>query len=284
MANIQNDIPEIILELAREAIALGFHEVHVTFGHMGAEYSSPIEWLLFLSKVEYGDGDDNFIRATAFRDEPLQAYRSGEPTAENPFGGFYWNVEQIRAWMREPLTDDFAKAGKYESWTPRTDEEIQRFLLGHWDLFEMGVRNGWSMEHRTNWRDAERLKEMLSERDSSEGVAREILPVRTLNWNASNNFYNREGHPAHRSTGAPVSTGGWIIAHGAGSVDRRKQNHGPTHFDPITEEELLEILGNNAPWFVRVALSDEETEEWMYFPEALEDEEFTIRADSKEKE
>lgn len=285
MANIQNDIPEIVLELAREAIALGLHEVHVSFGHLGADYSSPIEWILFLSKVEYANNEEaNFLRASALRNQPLEAYRRGEPSKDNPLGGFYWDAEQIRAWMQEPLADDLAIDGEYASWVPQEDEEIRRFLLGHWELFELGVRNGWSMEHRTNWRDAERLKKMFSERDGSEGAAREILPVRTLKWNASNNFYNREGHPAHRSTGTPVSTGGWVMAHDSGSVDRRKQNHGPTHFDSISEEETLAILGNSAPWFVRVALFDEETEEWMYFPEALEDEKFTIRADSKEKE
>ena len=47
----------------------------------------------------------------------------------------------------------------------------------------------------------------------------------------------------------------------------------------LSEAQATELLTCNAPWFVRVALFDEEQEEWLHYPEALQPEERTIALD-----
>lgn len=44
MRTIENDVPQILLELAREAFTLGLGKVSLGFMYMDAEFVSPIEW------------------------------------------------------------------------------------------------------------------------------------------------------------------------------------------------------------------------------------------------
>lgn len=271
MRTIENDIPEIFLELAREAFALGLAEVHLGFWYMDGDFISPIEWSLSLSKRDSNIATD-YITATMGRNGSEEYPTAYVPDpSRNPLAGSYLDPEGIRAWMREPLES----AGEFiPGWAPVEDPEDQKRLLEQWPLFESGVRSGWTMERQVGWEDLELRRSSAEE--SGRELPSDIFPTMKLSWEISNSFYNLKGHPAHRSTGAPVSVRGssFII----GGKEKFQQ---PVYNDsgrlvamaPLDRETVEDILSTNHPWFIRVAHDDEE---WLHFPEALKSPKKTV--------
>lgn len=269
MRTIENDIPEVFLELAREALGLGLTEVHLGFMYLDAEFVSPIEWGLWLTKREGGSSSREYLSLTMGRgtgeDEPT-AYIPSE--SSSPFDATYWGPAEVRSWMREPLEAE----GEYvPSWEPVSDPEAQEALLAHWPLFELGVRSGWTMEHKIGWMELDALRR-IAERTGRELKPENLIPQLTLSWSMTNSFYNTAGHPDHRDTGAQLSVRGWGLISG-GEADFREHIRDPETGRPavrrLSPEDVEQILGTNHPWFVRVAYNDEERQDWLHFPEAL---------------
>lgn len=250
---LTNDIPQQLLDLAREAIAAGLGAVSIGFYYLDDDFVSPIEWALHLTKREHLDDTDvTWVTVTASREETApRAYVSDRG---------YWGVEQIRAWFQEPLS----AIGDYvPAWAPVTDPRAQEHLLANWDLLELGARHGWSVTHKTDWIGKHSLDRVLEREPNAH------LPGISMEWSASNGFYNKKGHPAHRKSGAPVSVNGFSCTSAAGA--QSAYMHGRytdrPHQLPLTPEQLREILGRTAPWFVRVAGVDQNDEAWQHFPE-----------------
>ncbi len=274
MRTVENDIPEIFLELAREAIGLGISEVNLGFMYMDAGFVSPIEWGLWLTKREHGSAPDEYLLLTMGRSEG-----ETEPTAYipsstgDPFAGTYWGPEEVRAWMKEPLEAE----GEYvPAWMSVEDPETQGKLLAQWPLFEMGVRSGWTMKRKVDWTSRAIFKRSMERSGGS--VADDVLPPMNLGWSITNSFYNAEGHPDHRDTGASISVSGWgLISYGEEQFNEHiRAEDGRPAISRLSREQVEETLGTNHPWFVRVAYNDEEQEDWLHFPEALQAPEQTI--------
>lgn len=275
MRTIENDIPEIFLELAWEGLALGIAEVSVGFWYMGSDFISPTEWSISLYKRRNGGSNPGvltYLTATMGRgDQGPTAYIKS--ATDNPFDATYWGPEEIRSWMREPLEAD----GEYApAWSPIEDAALQEKFLVQWPLFEAGVRSGWSMERKVSWDEQLITRRVLGR--LGEEMDPEELPTMGLSWNISNSFYNLEGHPDNRETGQPVSLGGWSLLFPGKREKFYAHGDSSTRHQPVslTETEVEELLGSNHRWFVRVARNDEELEEWFHFPEALQDPKFTI--------
>lgn len=271
MRTLENDVPEVLLELAREAFTIGMFKVRIGFMYMGSEFVSPIEWALWLSKRDGGElGEGSYISPITIQRGDAEATSYVRSTTGNWQDATYWGPKEIREWMYKPLP----ASGKYTpAWAPATDEETQAHLLEQWPLFEAGVRSGWTMGREVGWRERLVIERVLKSRgmDSPEDYA---LPFVKLNWEAGNSFYNYKGHEAHRSTGAEVSTGGWSVFH-PGEQEEFYRSNGS---DPVrlSREEIEALLGATAPWFVRVAEFDDGRDEWLHYPEALQPPEFTI--------
>lgn len=273
MRTIENDIPEVFLELAREGISLGLAEVHVGFMYLDADFVSPIEWGLWLTKRESNSKAREYVLLTMGRSESETVPTAYIADPERPMAGTYWGPDEIRAWMREPLKAE----GKWiRSWNPVEDSEEQQKLLDFWPLFELGVRSGWTMQYSVQLDRLEELKGMVERtgRSPKEGLS---VPLK-LEWSITNSFYNTEGHPDHRSTGSPVSLRGWgSISFGEEAFYEPIRNEeGHVRLSPLTKDVVEETLGTNHPWFIRVAYNDEEREKWLHFPEALESPKKTV--------
>jgi hypothetical protein len=271
MRTLENDVPEVLLELAREAFALGLFKVRLGFMYMGADFVSPIEWALWLAKRDGGDSDERSylspITVQRGSDEGATTYVASE--TDDWKDSTYWGPDEIRRWMREPLSssDEYTPA-----WNPVTDPKLQEKLLEQWPLFELGVRSGWVMGHNVNWSEQERYEELFKKMGKE--LPEDYLPLLKLDWEASNSFYNYEGHESHRDTGAKVSTGGWsMLPYGKPEQFYR---HDGSHPASLSREKVEELLGNTAPWFVRVAAFDEAKDEWLHYPEALQPAGFTV--------
>lgn len=266
MRTIENDIPEIFLELAREAVALGFSEVTLGFMYLDADFVSPIEWGLWLTKRESNSEAREYVLLTMGRNSEEKSPTAYIPNPNgNPLDGNYWGPEEVRSWMQEPL----AAEGEYVlAWNPVGDPEDQDALLAHWPLFELGVRSGWTMQYSAQWDRLHEIKQMLVNHDQMS--RRELFVPLKIEWSITNSFYNTKGHPDHRSTGAPVSVRGW----GSISFGREefyepvKTKEGP-RLSPLAKDSVEKTLGANHPWFVRVAYDDEAGGKWLHFPEAL---------------
>lgn len=272
MRTIENDIPEVFLELAREGISLGLSEVNLGFMYLDSDFISPTEWGLWLTKREGGSRAQEYLLVTMGRSESEKAPTAYIPNAESPLGGTYWGPDEIRAWMREPLE---AESEWIIAWNPVEDSDAQEKLLDFWPLFELGVRSGWTMQYSAQWNRLHEFRQITERR----GNDAEELPVPLkLEWSISNSFYNADGHPANRDTGAPVSIRGW------GSIFFGKENchepvvNGDGHvwLADLSRSTVEETLSANHPWFVRVAYNDEEQEDWLHFPEALRAPEETL--------
>lgn len=271
MRTVENDIPEALTELARYAMELGLHSVNLGFQYLDSDFVSPIEWSLSLRKIEPDrrSAERTWLSVNIGRgSEEPQAYIPSEDRS-NWQGGSYWGLEKIRKWLQEPVIGD--PAVEYsQSWEPVTDPEIQEHFLQQWPLFLEGARSGWTMERKISWRDHLSFTRAL-ERD---GVSVDRLPNSSLEWSITNSFYNMEGHPDHRDTGAPVSVGGWsLLSPGKDEQFYRRS----VRLEMLSSEAVREELSSTAPWFVRVAVDDEENEQWLHYPEALQDPEDTVQ-------
>jgi len=262
---ISNDIPEIFLEIAKEAIGLGFSEVSLGFMYMDSDFVSPIEWALWLHKRESKSSAREHVVLTMGRSDEEEKPQAYIPSATGDYrDSTYWGPEGVRPWMREPLEAE----GEYvAAWSPVIDQTLRERLLGHWELFELGVRNGWTMKHRVHWEDLHSINRTLE----TMGQTTELTPRRSLEWSISNSFYNIAGHPDHHSTGAEVSLMSFgSIGETEGenySVPRLKD--GVAHLVAIEREQVVKLLSSPHRWFVRVAYNDEENERWLHYPEAL---------------
>ena len=272
MRTIENDVPQILLDLAKEAFSLGLGKVSLRFMYMGADFVSPLEWALWLEKRE-GPRDSehkSYISAVTMQRGDDEATSYVPSTTDDWRDSSYWGPDEIRAWMREPLPEE----GEYTpAWTPQLDGKRREKLMEQWELFEAGVRGGWVMQREIRWSDSLSMVRM-AERHNAE-LPEDYLPTLNLEWKAYNSFYNYEDHEAHRDNGTETSIGGWsMIPYGEAP---KFFVHDGGKLTSLTPEYVHELLHSTAPWFVRVALNDEEAEEWLHYPEALQPEEFTIK-------
>jgi len=271
MRTIENDIPAELVELAEEAMGLGLHSVNLGFQYMGSDFVSPIEWSLSLHKIEPDNRSTarSWLSFTAMRgDDGPTAYIPSEDPADWG-GGSYWNIDQVREWLQWPIEANPDE--KYsQSWSPATDPELREYFLQQWSLFIEGARSGWTMERKVNWRTMDIFNGSRAER----GEELDRFPGLSLGWEASNSFYNMDGHPANRDTGAPVSIGSWsMLNHGEEEEFFRKT----VRPEKISRDVVEAELSSTAPWFVRVAVNDEENEQWLHYPEALQDPDETVQ-------
>lgn len=272
MRTVENDIPEIFLELAREAFALGLAEVRIGFWYMGSDFISPIEWALWLTKRESASEARETIVATMQRDEDKPTAYIPEPGG-NPWDAAHWGPDEIRSWMKEPLEAE----GEYAiEWTPTEDPAVQEKFLAQWPLFEEGVRSGWSMERKISWSELNTMRRTMEKLDGEFDATE--LPTLGLSWDITNSFYNTEDHADNRDTGAPISAGGWSLLFDGEEEKFYRHGDGDPRPIPLSRVEVEELLNTNHPWFVRVAVNDEEQEDWLHFPEALQDSEHTIQS------
>jgi len=271
MRTVENDIPEELVELAEEAMGLGLYSVNLGFQYLGSDFVSPIEWALSLHKIEpdQRSSERTWLSVTTGRDSgDTSAYIPSEDRS-NWRGGSYWNIDQIREWLQQPVPVDLALEYS-QSWAPVADSDAREYFLQQWHLFLEGVRSGWTMERKVRWRDHLSFGKIWAEH----GLSPDRLPNASLEWSITNSFYNMEGHPDHRSTGAPVSVGGWsLLSPDKDEVFYRRS----VRPELLSADTVREELGSTAPWFVRVALNDEENEQWLHYPEALQDPEDTVQ-------
>jgi hypothetical protein len=262
MRTVTNDVPQALLDVARDAMRLGLAEIHLGFMYMGSDFPSPIEWALHLIKREsrYDAPADaprvHVVLAMMRHDDAPRAYVGGK-SGDDP----YWSVDQVTAWMQESVEPD----GEYiPGWAPTTDVAVQEHLLADWDTFLEGVLSGWTMEHKVSWPDRG-LK--------SAGK----FPQTGLRWNMTNTFYNEKKHPSYRGdddgSGTPLSIGGYSFRRtnrrdADSAIDAFRSLNKEPYQAVITPEEMLETLQTTAPWFVRVAGYNEKKEKWTHFPEA----------------
>lgn len=254
MRAITNDIPQILLDLAREAVALGFERVAIgQGGGSGDKVSSP-EWMLHLIKNERHHSNDktvtahiNVSRSRSSNPKNVTAYVGCDVSGtDNP----YYTAEDIRAWMLEPIASDPNSEYSYP-WNPTLDETRQASLLTSWDHFKAGVLSGWSMTHSVKWGDL-----FMTNRSRARA---ELEPLTTPNigieWHMTNSFYNKKGHPAYRKNkNSRLYISGWMTVYPDDNTRfiARSTEDAP-HFAEITEAEMTEILGTTAPWFVRIS-------------------------------
>ena len=263
MRTVTNDVPQVLLDVARDAMRLGMTEVVLGFMYLGADFPSPIEWALHLMKRENGfnapaDAPRVHVVLTAQRaDDAPSAYVGG--IGDNP----YWDAPQVTAWMHDSVDAD----GEYiRAWSPVTDEAVSEHLLATWELFREGVLSGWTMTHKTGWDELASMQKIVPE---SAGT----LPQTSLRWHMTNTFYNEAKHPSYRGgdgdrSGVPVSVGGYCFYRSSGDGSAFRSLETSPYQANISADELLETLQTTAPWFVRVAGYNDEEEEWTHLPEA----------------
>ena len=277
MRTIENDIPEELIELARDAMELDLYSVNLGFQYLGSDFVSPIEWALSLHKIEPDSrsSERSWLSVTAMRgdDGPTAYIPSDDPMDWR--GGSYWNTVQVREWLTKPVLadpdDEFS-----QSWEPAEDPELQEHFLRQWPLFLEGARSGWTMNHKVSWREHASINRLRS--DTGRELSR--FPQLGLNWEITNSFYNMPGHPSNRDNGTPVSVGGWSLRRPGEPEAFYRRSIAP---ERLSLEEVQEELGSTAPWFVRVAVNDEENEQWFHYPEALQDPEETVQEAPSQK-
>jgi len=271
MRTIENDIPEELVELAKEAMALGLYSVNLGFRYMGSDFVSPIEWALSLHKIEpdQRSSERTWLAVTAMRgdDGPTAYIPSDDPT--DWLGGSYWNTAQVREWLRESVPADLALEYS-QSWAPTADPEGSAYFLQQWPLFIEGARSGWTMERKADWR----LMETFNRGREERGTELDRLPTLSMIWEAGNSFYNMDGHPDNRAMGAPVSVSSFSRLDQDGEEVFFRRTIRP---EQVGRDIVEEELSSTAPWFVRVAVNDEENEMWLHYPEALQDPEETVQ-------
>lgn len=264
MRTVTNDVPQVLLDVARDAMGLGMTEVHLGFRYMGADFPSPIEWALHLVKRE-----NRFdAPADAPRVHVVLTMQRGDGAPSAYVGGLgdnaYWDAPQVTSWMHESVDAD----GEYiRGWAPVTDEAVSEHLLAAWEPFHEGVLSGWTMQHKAQWDELASLKELAS-------TPADQLPQTSLRWNMTNSFYNETKHPSYRGdddSDFPLSIGGYSFRRtrrGHEGIDAFRTLNKSPYQARITTEEMQETLHTTAPWFVRVAGFNEKKEEWTHFPEA----------------
>lgn len=273
-SRIINDIPQAMLDVAREAMKLGLAEVQLGFMNLGSEFPSPIEWALWLTKRESGNimsPDDKraYVALTASRGEVPTAYVGDK---DQP----YWDLDTVKNWLQEelPAEDEFI-----EAWSPVLDDIRQQQLLANWSMFEAGARNGWIMKHTVDWANDSLLRRHLER--AGRPVDEKHLPTIRLSWESSNNFYNTLGHPSYRgaddASGIPVSINGWLTIRSqygpngySSTVEPFRGLTSAPYRGSVSAVFVDAMLSRTAPWFVRVADEDPQMEEWVQFPEATD--------------
>ena len=262
-----NDVPDELLDLAKEAMKRGFATVRLGFGWMGYDFPAPISWMLWLDKtaarMDYAGSIASLTLDTqrseldagedGLRPIDANAVYVGHEPKELTGGADYWDLATVREWLDTPVT---AEDSLRPSWSPVTDEANQEVLLGDWEDFERAARAGWCVERKIE--DLFRIEGLRSI---------------GLSLDASNNFYNVEGHPQHRSTGAELSRQVWRS--GMLTTTDAPWSIEPGALTEIAElrvvhlgaDELGALTGSPAPWFVPVASVTPDTEdtdgEWV---------------------
>lgn len=278
MRTIENDIPEELVELARDAMELGLYSVNLGFQYLDSDFVSPIEWALSLHKIEPDNRatERSWLSVTAARgDDGPTAYIPSEDRS-NWREGVYWNTDQVREWLTQPIEGDLDDEYS-QSWEPAATPDAREYFLRQWPLFLEGVRSGWTMERKVRWRDHLSFGKIWAEH----GLPADRFPNASLEWSITNSFYNAEGHPDHRDTGAPISVGGWSLL----TPDKPEEFHRRSiRLERLSPKDARQEISSTAPWFVRVALNDEENEQWLHYPEALQDPEDTVQEAPSEKQ
>jgi hypothetical protein len=277
MRTVTNDVPQVLLDVARDAMKLGMTEVTLGFMYLGADFPSPTEWALHLVKRE-NSFDAVAGTPAAPRVHVVLTMQRGEDTPTAYVGGLndgpYWDVERVTAWMHESIDAD----GEYiRAWAPVTDETMQAHLLATWEPFREGVLSGWTMKHKVLWANLVYVEKLMGRA----AALLEQLPLTSLEWHMTNTYYNEEKHPSYRGgdgdrSDVPVSISGYSFhrAHGVDEdcADREGGSFRSLQASPyqavISADERREILQTTAPWFVRVAGYNDEEEYWTHFPES----------------
>jgi hypothetical protein len=277
MRTVTNDVPQVLLDVARDAMRLGISEITLGFMYAGADFPSPIEWALHLMKRENrfdapADAPRVHVVLTMQRDDDAPRAYVGVKS-DNP----YWDVEQVTAWMHESVEAD----GEYiPAWAPVTNEAVHEHLLAAWEPFHEGVLSGWTMAHKAQWDQLASLQAFYDREASDkqhEPKSAGLLPQTSLRWDMTNTFYNEKKHPSYRGdndddSGAPLSVGGYSFRRTNGAecigLDAYRSLKKAPYRASISPEEMRETLQASAPWFVRVAGYSEKKEKWTHFPEA----------------
>lgn len=262
-----NDVPDELLDLAKEAMKRGFASVRLGFGGMGYDFPAPISWMLWLDKTGDRAGYAGSIASLTLdvqRSEldagedglrPIDADAAyvGHLPKDLTGGADYWGLATVREWLDTPVAEEDRPL---PSWSPVTDAANQEVLLGDWEDFERAARSGWCVERKIE--DLFRIEGRLSIK---------------LSLDVTNNFYNVEGHPQHRSTGAELSRDVWrsgtlVTADAPWSIESGVLSEVVEYrVVPLGADEADTLMGSPAPWFVPVASVTPDTEdtdgEWV---------------------
>jgi hypothetical protein len=224
---IDRTAPLAFRELAEIALKVGsIDHVSMGFEGLGADFPAPIGWILNMNRI-----DQVLLHQTGLSEQGnhmmVSAQVGQEPSAFVGFGQDYLDAEEISQWIHHP------RPGIAGPIIMDVDDV---------ELMITALRNGWT-------------------------AAREITRIGTqvgvaYVFEALNNFYNLEGHPAHRSTGASLSRRVSLVS--------PVRSHAPEQayaafVDGVTStaEKALAEIAEQAPWYADVAYFDDDQEEWI---------------------
>lgn len=297
-----NQPPQAMLDLAEAAMARGFEHVSLEFTGLGASFPAPIEWCLVLERLSpetvfVQTGEQPGLEASRYdwltvtaslQDEPT-AYVGGRIGEDGDDTGPYWSVEQVRSWIDEDRDG-----------VPQPSEEERAALLAEWPLLHDACLMGWAAKRelrradRLLWQQS--IDRMRSERGAESAVVteaeRRTAPLRSvLGVTGANWFYNVEGHPFHRSTGAALSVtarmSSSIAEDGVAPLDeystlrmeqrRTSDQTTSSSLQHAGRGEFEALARSTPPWFVPLASYDDGLDEndddsdeggWVLPPEA----------------
>lgn len=241
-----NTAPASLLALAEAAVLRGLDRVFLGFEGLGADFPAPIGWLLHLHQQQTDPGAPNTLRVTMQdHDGSPEAYVGGN--WQNPV---YWGQVEIREWI----------AG-----TPEPDAAATARYAADWSRVALAYGNGWEVAREVRTSDHAVTVDVARRH----GIEVDHRPPVSMEVSALNHFFNIDGHPDHRDTGAPVSVRASLSIPAPGeerSFLSMDGDGGTLVYGGASEFE--DVISETARWFVSVAVYDDTAEEWVLPPEA----------------
>lgn len=219
--------PQAFIDLAEQALRGGaLDRVFIGFEHLDSDFPAPIGWVLGMHRV-----DPIVLAQTGLSDIGnrmiVDAQIGSEPSAVAGVGLENFDAVEIEQWINYPRATGIGSP---------------IFGLGDIDRVMAAVRNGWAVT-----REITRLGQHVSI---------------TYTFEAGNHFFNHEGSPSHRSTGAPVSRQIGLVFT---MKSRALENAYAAFVDGLTVTPAVALaeIAERAPWYADVAYFDDDHGGWI---------------------
>lgn len=224
---IDRTMPQAFVELAERSLKTGTLDyVSIGFEGLGADFPAPIGWLLHMNRF-----GQVLLHQTGLSEQGNHMFVSAqvgeEPSAFAGVGEDDLDAEEISQWINHPRP---GIAGP----TIMDVDDVELMITA--------LRNGWTAS-----REITRIGTQI-------GV--------TYVFEALNNFFNVEGHPTHRSTGASLSRRISLVS----TVRSQAPQQAHAAFidgTTATAQMALAEIHEQAPWYADVAYFDDDQEEWI---------------------